>query len=331
MITLLGDVECDYCSFLHKNDVKHWYLEVIILTLQIQLTFLCMHKEYEENTCKIAAGKEMRKMVTDVELPQWLDQFIFEELGGKYCRSCSDMTVIDWEKNDVLNYLGTYFPRSYAESYCIFGKFFNCYPDRWSDEDSLSIFDFGCGTGGEIIGLLMAVAKNVPNIKNIEVKALDGNTHALRLLEKVVTFSSSNIGINTCIHVIPCKIDDFYDLSILNLVVVNRYDIIMSVKAICEFVTKDCFEKKNAYKHIVEFMLPKLKDNGILFLEDVTTYNNVSQEWLPQMMENGLTNLDEHIILKNYGFNQSFVVSHSKRKKDVSKVAWRIIQKPNQI
>lgn len=290
-----------------------------------------MHKEYEENTCKIAVSDEMRKIVTEIELPQWLDNFIFEKLGAKYCRSCSDITVIDWHKNDVLNYLGTYFPRSFAESYCIFRKFFSCYPDRWTDVDSLSIFDFGCGTGGEIIGLAMAVAKNISNIKNIEVKALDGNVHALRLLEKVATFSSSKIGINICIHVAPCKIDDFYDLSILDSVLDHCYDVVMSVKAICEFVTKDCFEKKNAYRHIVKFMLPKLKDNGIFFLEDVTTYNNVSQEWLPQMMENGLANLSEYIILKNDGFNQSFVVSHSKRKKDVSKVAWRIIQKPNQI
>lgn len=220
-----------------------------------------------ENNCKIAAGDEMRKMVTDIELPQWLDEFIFEELGAKYCRSCSDMTVIDWDKKDVLNYLGTYFPRSFAESYCIFGKFLSCYSDRWTDVDSLSVFDFGCGTGGEIIGLSMAIAKNVPNIKNIDIKALDGNAHALRLLEKIVTFSSTKIGIKTHVHVTPCKIDDFYDLSILDSVLDNSYDIIMSVKAICEFVTKDCFEKKNAYKHIVEFMFPKLKDNGIFFLK----------------------------------------------------------------
>ena len=48
-------------------------------------------------------------MLNSVTLPQWLDHLIFEELGAKSCRSNSDMTVIDWDKKDVLNYLGTYF------------------------------------------------------------------------------------------------------------------------------------------------------------------------------------------------------------------------------
>lgn len=270
-------------------------------------------------------------MATGVKLPQWLDKYIFDELGAKYCRSCSDMTVIDWDRNDILNYLGTYFPRSYAEAYCIFSELFKSHVQRWNDADNLKIFDFGCGTGGEIIGLAKAIAESIPNIKTITVKALDGNTHALRLLEKVASESSSHIGVNLCVDVIPCKIDDFYDLSILDTILSGGFDIVMSVKAVCEFVTKECFEKKNAYKHIVEFMLPKLNDNGIFFLEDVTTYNNVSQEWLPKMMDEGLANLSEHTLMKNAGYNQAFTVSHSKRKADMSKVAWRIIEKPNQI
>lgn len=241
------------------------------------------------------------------------------------------MTVIDWDRNDILNYLGTYFPRSYAEAYCIFSELFRKFPQKWNNIGNLSVFDFGCGTGGEIIGMVTAMAEKVPKLQTIEVKALDGNAHALRLLEKVAAESSSHISINLHIHVLPCRVDDFYDLSILDSVLNGSYDIFMSVKAICEFVTKDCFEKKNAYKHIVDFMLPKLHENGIVFVEDVTTYNNTSQEWLPKMMDKGLAHLTKHILLKNNGYNQSFAVSHSKRKADISKVAWRIIQKPNQI
>lgn len=75
-------------------------------------------------------------MVSSIKLPQWLDNLIFDELGAKYCRANADMTVIDWDKNDVLNYLGTYFPRSYAESYCIFSDFLediqSDLPTRWN-------------------------------------------------------------------------------------------------------------------------------------------------------------------------------------------------------
>ncbi len=98
-------------------------------------------------------------MQNRVVLPKWLDDLIFEQLGAKYCRSNSDMTVIDWDKNDVLNYLGTYFPRSYAESYCIFCEFFNNFPNHFANKEEISIFDFGCGTGGEIIGFLTALSE----------------------------------------------------------------------------------------------------------------------------------------------------------------------------
>ena len=78
-------------------------------------------------------------MQNTVILPQWLDNLIFDRLGAKYCRSNADMTVIDWDKNDVLNYLGTYFPRSYAESYCIFSEFFKSIPQQFADKRELHI------------------------------------------------------------------------------------------------------------------------------------------------------------------------------------------------
>ena len=185
------------------------------------------------------------KMVTSVKLPQWLDNLIFEKLGAKYCRSNSDMTVIDWDKNDVLNYLGTYFPRSYAESYCIFCHLFQTQTNLFSQKEDLSIFDFGCGTGGEIIGLLDAITNDIPTIKRVNVKAFDGNRHALRLYERVFEEYKCHLNYEIKTQVVPLEIEDFYDLSVLLSVLQDEFDIVMTFKAICEFVTKDRFEKQN--------------------------------------------------------------------------------------
>ncbi len=266
-------------------------------------------------------------MVTEVCLPKWLDECIFTDLKAKYCCSNSDMTVIDWDKQDVLNYLGTYFPRSYAESYCIFREFFIHYPQIWADKDSISIFDFGCGTGGEIVGMLMAISELLPDIKTVSIVALDGNQDALRLFEQVMEAVSSKLNITIKCQVAPIRIDDLYDLSILNSVIPDCYDIIMSFKAICEFVTKERFEEENAYQHIAQSFLPKLKTGGFMLLVDVTTYNNVSQEWLPVMMDKGLFGFQDKIEMRNEGFNQMFYVTHSRKKLDRSKVAWRLILK----
>lgn len=266
-------------------------------------------------------------MVTDAYLPQWLDEYIFLKLHASYCCSNSDMIVIDWNRNNVLNYLGTYFPRSYAEAYCIYRDFFCHHLADWQKKEILSVFDFGCGTGGEIIGLLLAINATLPNIKQVNISALDGNLHALRLFERVLGVYSSRAKLDIEYRIIPVVIDDFYDLDILDPIVPGGFDIIMSFKAICEFVTKERFEQQNAYSHIILYLLPKLSSDGIMLFVDVTSYNNVSQEWLPKMMDKGLEEVGCQVIQKNEGYNQIFTVSHSKKKRDVSKVAWRIIQK----
>lgn len=266
-------------------------------------------------------------MINNVTLPQWLDDYIFNQLKANYCPSNSDMTVIDWDKSNVLNYLGTYFPRSYAESYCIFRDFFTKDLLSWIFRDKISIFDFGCGTGGEIVGLLTAIKELSPNLKLVEITVLDGNHAALRIFEDIIKMYLTHAKIGITYKVIPAVIEDFYDLSILDTVVTQKFDIIISFKAICEFVTKERFEQQNAYEHIAKTFLPKLEDSGIMVLVDVTTYNNVSQEWLPQMMDKGLAQAGCRVVARNEGYNQIFTVLHSKREKDVSKVAWRIIQR----
>ena len=117
------------------------------------------------------------------KIPHWLDSYIFDNLGAKYCKSNSDMTVIDWDRGEILNYLGTYFPRSYVEARSIFTV------DTLislASKQELSVLDFGCGTGGEIIGLLTNIEEFLPNVTTIRIVAIDGNQHALRLFEKVL-------------------------------------------------------------------------------------------------------------------------------------------------
>ena len=263
----------------------------------------------------------------EVVLPEWLDELLFSELNANYCPTGTDMSVIDWDKNDILNYLGTYFPRSFAESYCIFKFLFTYYPRDWKTSTSISIFDFGCGTGGEVIGLLLAIDESFPNIREVSIRGLDGNQHALRLFEKVVNKCLQHVSFSvSSMRVCPIEISDFYDMSIIDSVISESFDIVISFKAVCEFVTKERFEKQNAYKQIASTFLPKLKETGLMLLADVTTYNNVSQEWLPRMMDEGLSYTNCNVVHKNDGYNQKFIISHSKKRRDISKVAWRIIK-----
>lgn len=125
-----------------------------------------------------------------IVLPTWLESFIFDDLSACYCRQNKDMVVLEWNKDEIKKYLGTYFPRSYAESFCIFSNYLSKESRVYKNCQELSIFDFGCGTGGELIGFIMAVVKHLPNIKKIVIRALDGNTYALRDLECILEKTS---------------------------------------------------------------------------------------------------------------------------------------------
>ena len=75
-----------------------------------------------------------------VILPKWLDDLIFGILSAKYSKKNKDLVVLEWEKNEVLCYLGTYFPRSFAESYHIFSNYFFKYKCQYQDKTSISLF-----------------------------------------------------------------------------------------------------------------------------------------------------------------------------------------------
>lgn len=266
--------------------------------------------------------------ISSVQLPSWVDSFIFDHLGGRYLRSNADMTVIDWNREMILNYLGTYFPRSYAESYCIFKQILTN-PHFFCGRKMVSLLDFGCGIGGEIFGFATALSECRPEIESLRVKAIDGNQFALNRFDDIREEFNKHYILQILSNPSAVHIEDFYDLSILDSILADSYDVIISFKAVCEFVTKQQFEEKNAYEHLSKFMLPRISKHGIMLLVDVTTKSNVSQEWLPTMMDRGLVAAGASVIARNCGHNETFTVSHSKQLGDISKIAWRLIGPQN--
>ena len=69
-----------------------------------------------------------------MELPLWLDALIYDELKAQYCPRRSNMTNIDDDMEESLNYLGTYFPRSYVEAYCIFSDYFQKHDSEFTNQ-----------------------------------------------------------------------------------------------------------------------------------------------------------------------------------------------------
>lgn len=92
----------------------------------------------------------------EVILPQWLDTMIFDKLSARYSRQMSDLVVLEWKSDEIR------FPGSYTDSYCIFSKYLSQYRSYYESLNAISVLDFGCGTGGELIGFIMAISEQLP-------------------------------------------------------------------------------------------------------------------------------------------------------------------------
>ena len=63
-----------------------------------------------------------------IQLPKWIDDLIFQLMGATYAPSGESREFdsnLDLSKDKLMVYLGTYFPRSYAESYSIWCNLFS--------------------------------------------------------------------------------------------------------------------------------------------------------------------------------------------------------------
>ena len=73
-------------------------------------------------------------------------------------------------------YLGTYFPRSFKESYTIFNDIYKALQEYgFCNYSTLNILDIGTGTGGQIFGLLQSIEENITSPLNINIYSVDGN------------------------------------------------------------------------------------------------------------------------------------------------------------
>lgn len=259
-----------------------------------------------------------------IKLPMWLDSLIYKETKATHQPCGKDMIVLNWDKARILNYLGTYFPRSFTESYCIFTKYFALKKDLYKETSTLNIFDFGCGTGGELLGLLWAIIENI-EVANINIKALDGNFNGLRILEDIITRFKDEYHVGVNLHVMPLKIDDIYDMSLISSRIPDDNDIILIFKSICEIASLRQFEEQNPYEHVLRLMLEKINSTGVICLADVSSFNEEQQEWLPKLIDKACQEVKANVFMRNDNYNELYIVSHSRKMKDSSKLSWRLL------
>lgn len=285
------------------------------------------------------------KKKSSTRLPSWIDALIFNELGAKW-----EADYHKFEHNiasslqDNLIYLGTYFPRSYADSFCIFENLISheSFKDLYNNRTSLSILSVGCGTGGDIIGLTTVLLKYFNSIQTIDVFAIDGNKYSLDILGKIIERLKEKTKRTICLHTKVQVIDKFDQIDITDFGQ-SSFDYILTSKMIGEIISAGMGENDDAYYQFGQKFLPYLADNGLCLILDVTTKPSHSSLFYPEMMNAQLNQLlrdisgfntilpiacakfgpecvNTHCFLQN-----EFSVSHSHRSNDKCRIVYRII------
>ena len=285
------------------------------------------------------------QMKSSTRLPSWLDKLVYEELGARWESDCHKFeSNLDSSKDDNLIYLGTYFPRSYADAFCIFDNLFsnNAYRKSMGQQEEINILSIGCGTGGDTIGLLTCLVKFLSHLKSINVFVIDGNKYALDLLKIVFDRFCDVSKVNARLHIRDEIVSDFSKID-LSHAGENEYDFILSSKMISEIISARSGSFDNAYYGFGKRFLPLLSSSGVCLILDVTTKVSHSHLFYPQLMSEQLNALLREepafkalvpICCARFGdqchdrncFQQKeFSISHSHKNGDKCRVSYRLI------
>ena len=283
---------------------------------------------------------------TKTSLPSWLDGFIFNQLNAEYAPDFERFDYnLDLTEEENKKYLGTYFPRSYAESFCIFDNIFQNikFQKTVFQKESLNILSVGCGTGGDLIGLLAVIEKHCAKSTTLNIWAVDGNKNALDILTRIVeafkATTNKKINLNVLNFVFSTETGQY---TAKDEIKARGYDFVLSFKMITEIISAGKGIADNSYFHFLKTFVPLLSDNGLCVLLDVTTKQDHCSAYNPILL-NSQTNkalrdlenyktilplsckLHETSCFATCFTQQFFIVSHSQRANDISKVAYRII------
>lgn len=280
------------------------------------------------------------KLKSSTRLSAWLDNYIFGTLKAQYA---PDFQRFEYNLNlsheENLKYLGTYFPRSYAETFCIFDNIFanDVIKTKYALIDEVSILSVGCGTGGDIAGLITVLNKYFSSVKKVNVVAVDGNKDALEILSQIIQKQKQQLRKEINLTTRQVTFD-----AITPINTNASFDFLITSKFINEIINKGNGSLDNSYYDFARSFTPMLNKNGIMMILDVTTKVGVS-EFCPILLNRQINKfVNEYpdfvsiIPIPCIGkdncheqcFSQKeFSVLHSKVTNDKSRVAYRILVK----
>ncbi len=263
-----------------------------------------------------------------VRLPSWL-QALLKGYGARYEKSGRSMVCLYDDDDELRRYLGTYFPRSYAEGFAVFSRLAEVLGPLFAGHRP-HVCDICCGTGGELFGMLQALgAKGIlGRERGIDLVGIDGNRKALLLLSDMMGhLAQCNVDFEPC-RLIVERQSDLADIE----KVLSGYascDLAICSKAINEFVQLDRFPGANPYRIFARHLAGCLRQGGFLLIMDLNLKFDGPEKWLGELCDAGLREVGLIHHASNTGNTETIWVDNPwcPNVMDKSKIIWRLFSK----
>jgi len=204
-------------------------------------------------------------------LPSMFDDFISSKEGTSYCPDAKRVEHNDnATEKDALWYLGNYFPRSFAETFCIFDFALPYALEKIiGGRDELSICDVGVGSGGATLGLIWALRKYLSGkgIKRIRLYGFDINEHALNLFSGMLPLMKREWPIDFDVTLRKTK---FTAVKIIPADVIDRkVDFVITSKCLQEVASRISVSIEQIYNRFIEDARSVVSSKGLVAIMEI--------------------------------------------------------------
>ena len=221
----------------------------------------------------------MTKLIGLTGAYDFLERMILEPAGARYNP--------DWKKarenlenshDENLDYLGTYFPRTVLESAVIFEHLMRTMPSvkkMLAERDVIRVL--GCGTGGELLGFLIALGWEFNwELPAVEVDAIDGNEDALGMMQDIMHLCRDKWDFDLRVRTVTHKAEKS-GFAPANVKLRDDYDVLVTSKCLGEL---NAVSQTPFLDFVCEFF-DSIAPEGLIVMMDVTSRqpHNRGNDW----------------------------------------------------
>jgi SAM-dependent methyltransferase len=149
----------------------------------------------------------------------------------------------------------------------------------FSQKEAIRILDIGSGTGGAVIGFLLALRSWGRCAVPVEITSIDVNEDALNkqktILEAIASSLPFEISFELRLTSLPFDLESFVpSFASVAAAAGPRYDVVTSWKCLCEFYNVNFAQAQGIVRHTLDLASKMLVPYGLFVAADVTTRDN---------------------------------------------------------